>query len=1494
MDWETISTYFEKQGISKLVEHQIESFDDFVRTKIPLIISSTPNIIVWNDQDPVTKKYKYEFRLSFENITYMKPRIQEASGRVKPMFPQEARIRNFTYAAQMFCDVRLVARTHAQDHFSEDVKVFEGVSFGKIPVMLGSSLCLMKDYPMTKEELGECSYDPFGYFIIHGTERTILSQEKVADNRMMVFYNKKAASKFTYSIEIKSIHESFTNPPKKLEIRIQSKFNGLGYPLTVCLPRFREDVPLMIIFRAFGVETDMDISNLIWGVDVNPENLSMLAASFKECSDLKIYNREDAITYLTQHLQYSTTMEDKHAYVRSLLESEYLPHVKFGGDVSDKKTIEARKCILTAAMVKRLLLTNCGIINIDDRDAYPNKRIVTTGALLTHLFRQLFQKVSKDIRGKFVQEINNDTWKRGENVRPLEVLNINNLYKILKVSTIEGKLKQALATGNFTVQGLGTSNSTSLSNATKVGVSQVLNRLSYSATISHLRRIQTPIEKSGKLLAPRKLHGTSWGFVCPVETPEGHSVGIVKTITTLTSITQHTPSVLVIRLLETIPNIHWINSLNDISTQTMLVLNGVIIGYTSDPVQVHSKLQTSKRTFVLHPQTSIAWNISENNITIETDGGRFTRPLFRVENGKMLAAPTNPTCWNDWITSCIEYVDPLQSEVIRIAMTPEDITSVHTHCEIHPTMILGHMAASIPLSDHNQSPRNTYQSAMGKQSVGIFARNYAKRLDKNGYILCSPMRPFVETRMMNVLKSHDMPSGDNIIVAIGAYGGYNQEDSVILNKSAVNRGLFKTLYYTMYKDEEHRNISSGKEERFSKPNRDTTRGYKTGSKYVVQENGVPLLNAEVHENDVIIGKVTTIKNDPNGYTYRDSSTTHKNSETCRVDGVWQDKNSDGYPFIKVRVVSERTPEIGDKVSSRHGQKGTCGILLPEEDMPYTKDGLRPDLIMNPHAVPSRMTIAQLMETMFGKVCTMRGSLGDGTPYSHLRLKDLREHLLDLGMSSTGNELLYNGQTGQMMKAEIFMGPTFYQRLKHMVIDKKHCMTDDHDVLTTDGWKPINTVTLNDQVATLQDGKVVYANPVETFEYDYEGDMYEVEADQLSLKVTPNHQMWVAKSYTRNQEWRYGFHEARDIIGKHVKYQKDGIWESDAYSFVLPGYQETPELVVDMNAWLTFFGIWIGDGWCTDSRVTISANKPRVKAALEECLPKLNISYKYYPDSCKLDISSKQLRNYMRPLSVGATNKQLPGWVWKLNKEQSLTLISGLLLSDGHTGGSGSLLYSTASTKLADDIQRLALHAGWSANKRLHTKAGTPYTIGNHSGVTTQHLWLLSFIRSKNRPAMNHGHHNEQNGQSEKMVPFNGKVYCLEVPGHVFYVRRNGLPVWTGNSRARGPIVSLTRQPCEGRSRDGGLRVGEMERDCMISHGISLFTKERLMDVSDPFPTAFCKSCGSLAIVNQKENIYNCGTCKSSTSFEMKTIPYAVKLWSQELEAMHIIPRMVFE
>ena len=1142
---EAIETFF-KNGVYRFAEGQVEPFEDFLYNKIPLVLRSTAPIVVWHEQDEATKKYKYEFRLSFDNVSYLKPRIQEATGRIKQMLPYEARVRNFTYAAQMFVDITFTVREYrgaTLSEFTESSKTFEGISMGRIPVMLGSSLCVLKDFSVPISELGECTGDPFGYFIVHGSERVILAQEKVADNRSMVFFNKKTSSKYSHSVEMKSLHESFTMPPKKVEIRISSKFNGLGYPLLICIPRFREDIPLMVFFRALGLTTDEEIYNLIQ----DDSTSEYMAASFKEVAEMNIFTQESAIEYLTHHLQYPSTSEDKHGHIRGLLLSEFLPHVNLATETLTTDVMIARKVIILVSMVKKLILTARGGRKLDDRDAYPNKRVVTTGALLTHLFRQLFQKVCKDIRSKLVHEINNDNWKRMG--KPLEALSISNLYKILKVSSIEGKMKQALATGNFTVQGLGTSNSTALSNATKSGVSQVLNRLSYCATLSHVRRIQTPVEKSGKLLAPRKLHGTSWGFVCPVETPEGHSVGIVKTMSLMTTISSHVPSFVVTNVLKTIPSIQWVRNVSS-TGNVAITVNGVIVAHTDSPVEVHSILRKSKTSGQIHPHISIAWNVLNNHIMIETDAGRLVRPVFRVENGALLPPPENRTVWRDWVASCVEYIDPSESDVLKIAMMPEDINMSHTHCEIHPQMILGHMAATIPLSDHNQSPRNTYQSAMGKQAMSLYASNYTKRLDKNAYILCSPQRPLVETRITRILGMPKMPFGENAIVAIACYSGYNQEDSIIMNRNSLKRGFMRGLYYSVYKDEEHRNVASGREERFAKPRQEATRGYKNTSYHAVQENGIPQRNAILQENDVVIGKIVNLRNDPHGYQYKDLSTTHKSAEPCRVDSVWQDKNSDGYPFVKVKIVSERFPSIGDKFSSRHGQKGTVGMILDECDMPFTSSGLRPDLIMNPHAVPSRMTIAQLLETLYGRIGTRKGTVGDGTPYSHLKIEELSRQMAELGLHPYGNEIMYNGMTGEMMEVEIFVGSTFYQRLKHMVIDKTH-------------------------------------------------------------------------------------------------------------------------------------------------------------------------------------------------------------------------------------------------------------------------------------------------------------------------------------------------------SRARGPIVSLTRQPCEGRARDGGLRVGEMERDCMLSHGASVFTKERLMDVSDPFETGICRGCGSLATLNEVDSLYECKICDTHVGFAKKTIPYAVKLWMQELEAMHISPRMMF-
>lgn len=1284
-----MNAYF-ANGVRRLVDHQIESFEDFVRNKIPLIIQSTPPITVWHEQNPDIKKYKYEFKLSFENISYMKPKIQEATGRIKPMLPMEARVRNFTYAANMYANVRFIARTYKgekYESYDEESRVFEGISLGKLPVMLGSSLCLLKDYPLSQEQLGECAHDPLGYFIIHGSERTILCQEKVADNRIMVFQAKKTNSKYTYSVEMKSLHESFTMPPKKLEIRLSSKFNGLGYPLLACVPRFHEDIPVMVYFRALGVETDEAIAQLVWGTSDNP-HVEALAASFRDCAELGIFTQEDAVRYLAQHLQYGTTQEDKSAYVRQLLSTEYLPHVRFAGENVDIHVWNARKALVTASMVRRLVLTDAGQIPLDDRDSYPNKRVVTTGALLTHLFRQLFQKVCNDTRNEFVQEINNDAWKKGDTPRPLHVLNSNNLYKILKLTAIESKMKQALATGNFTVQGLGTSSSTSLSNATKVGVSQVLARMSYNSTISHLRRVQTPVvEKTGKLLPPRKLHGTSWGFVCPVETPEGHSVGIVKNMSLLASVTQHIPSNTVLHFLQGRSDITWIDRAQ-VYSGCAITLNGVIIGYTDTPQAVVADLRNAKHSFRLHPQLSIAWYTLLNTILIETDGGRLIRPVFRVG----APTPIGKCSWNEWVTSCVEYIDASETETLRIATDKESVTPHHTHYEIHPSLVLGHMASSIPLSDHNQSPRNTYQSAMGKQSMCVYAGNYMNRLDKNGYLLCSLTRPLVETRIQNILKAHEMPCGFNAIVAIACYGGYNQEDSIIMNKTSVARGFMRGLYSTMYKDEEHRNVTSGREEKFMKPSKHNTRKYKNTSYDAIGENGLPRINAYVKENDVVIGKCVNLKNDPNGYAYRDASTTHKNAEPARIDGVWQDKNSDGYPFLKVRCVSERVPQIGDKF----------------------------------------------------------------------------------------------------------------------------CLTDDHEVLTKNrGWVGIADVRLEDEVAQLnrETGLMEYVNPLETMVFDHEGDMYEVETQGVSLKTTLNHRMWVQ----REGRSKFELVEAREIVGEDVIYQTDVcVWKVEgSKGKIVPGFR--------------------GKVYC-------------IRVPSEVFLVR---------------------RKGVCTFTGNSSRHGQKGTVGMLLDEEDMPFTASGLRPDLIMNPHAVPSRMTIAQLMENMFGKIAVRKGTICD-------GTPYS----------HLKVDELKKQMIELGM-HPYGNEilYNGMT-------GEQMVVEIfMGPTFYQRLKHMVIDKTHSRSKGPVVSLTRQPCEGRSREGGLRVGEMERDCMLSHGASAFTKERLMDVSDPFPTGICKTCGTFANVNEAEGIYQCGTCNGKSEFLVKTIPFAMKLWSQELEAMHITTRL---
>ena len=813
------------------------------------------------------------------------------------------------------------------------------------------------------------------------------------------------------------------------------------------IPRIKNPIPLFIVFRALGVISDKKICEYILLNTKDNKLKKMLYALQGSIIDANTcLQKDDAIKYIVNHVMYTPinmTPEQgkakKLAFTLEVLNNDVFPHCH---------NLD-QKIYFMGYMTNKLLETSFGWRKIDDRDSYVNKRIDTCGTLLNNLFRNYFNKVVKDMSKQVIREINTGSWQSTEDFG--NIINLTNIYKIIKSTTIENGLKRALATGDFGIKH---------TNSNKVGVAQVLNRLTYISSLSHLRRVNTPIDKSGKLIPPRKLHNTTWGYLCPAETPEGQSVGVVKNLSYLSHITIPSSSAGLYDYIQ--DGIKPIEELSPDETadEVKVFINGAWVGIAINPLYLFNNLKLKKYTGIINIYTSIIFDYKNKEIKICNDAGRLTRPVFRVTNNKLHITTdiinklkNNDLCWEDLLTniklgeSVIEYIDPLEQNLSLISMFPKNILEnniyKYTHCEIHPSVIFGILASCIPFPEHNQSPRNTYQCAMGKQAMGIYVTNYNHRMDKTAYVLTYPARPLVDTRVMNMIKLNDIPSGMPVIVSIMTHAGYNQEDSIMFNQGSIDRGLFQATIYHTEKDEDKK--IHGDEEIRCKPDSTKTKGMKFGNYDKINNQGVMDENSLIENRDIIMAKIIPIKEARNDQTkvikYEDQSRIHRTQEDSYIDKNYIERNGDGYSFCKVRIRTLRIPQIGDKFSSRHGQKGTLGNIIPEDDMPFTKDGMRPDIIINPHAIPSRMTIAQLKETLLGKVLLELGLFGDGTSFVDLDIKDICKELTKNNFECHGNELLYNGLTGEQIETSIFMGPCFYQRLKHMVGDKVHSRSE---------------------------------------------------------------------------------------------------------------------------------------------------------------------------------------------------------------------------------------------------------------------------------------------------------------------------------------------------------------------------------------------------------------------------------------------------------------------
>lgn len=1524
--WDVLESYF--RDPKALVRHQIDSYNDFVDNKIQKIINEFNPVISYTDFNTDVGKYLTEYHVEFGDISLSKPVINNNDGELKMMYPNDARLRNLTYSMGLSCDIRqkiVKYNSKTLEKNITEIPIMKNVPLGKIPIMLQSKYCVLSEQTnKTRSEMGEGEYDEGGYFIINGSEKVIVCFEKKCENKIFVFpQSKNPSSTYTHIAEITSVDYNIPAYVKPMSVKLTKESASFGRSIRIGLGRIRTDVPLFVIFRALGVISDREImQSIVYDLDDNlsKELMNELRGSLEEAKPIQ--NQKVALEYLSKYInniipRNNVSEEHKIKYVEDILMNEILPHVG---------KIAIKKAYFLGLMVRKLLLNYLGYVNDDDRDSFINKRVESPGALLVTLFRYNFNKLAKDLKTSLDKDIKNG---RIDEV-PLSI------SKKIKSSTIDTNMKYALSTGNW-----GLKNQTA-----KKGVAQVMNRLSYLASLSHRRRIIAPIERNGKQTAPRKLHNTQYSTCCSVETPEGASIGIVKNLAMTAHITLDAdpqPIHMCMSEMGVIP-LEQANPL-EISRYVNIFINGDWIGIHKEPHKFVSEMRNRRRRGMINIFTSIAWNITTGEININTDAGRLSRPLYIVENNDLLVnneviakLKKKELDWKDLLANldgndsvgAIEYVDTQEEDTTMIAMTYENLKKNnpkdnafyrYTHCELHPSMMMGVLANNIPFCERNQSPRNLFQAAMGKQAMGIYETSFNKRMDTESMVLHYPQKPIVDTRPSKFVHSDELPSGQNAIVAIMCHTGYNQEDSLMFNADAVARGLFNASSYRTYKDKEEKSQSTLEEERFCKPEKFNpngtvkTRGMKQGSYEKLDDDGFIKVGSKVNDNDIIIGKVLPLKQTaPNEPKFKDASTSLKDNIEGTVDWVYDYKN-DGYKEVKVRVRSEKVPEGGDKFA---------------------------------------------------------------------------------------------------------------------------CFTDDHDILTENGWCSIKDVSKDIKVATLVDGKKLeYHNPTEVMSYDFDDELYEVNTNMVNLRVTKNHRMWVGD---RNGK-KYSIKTAEQCYGKRWKFMKDcDEWEPDFNEYCPPELKLNDEgteathfiidndsghLELEINAWLIFFGIWLAEGCTLRSwGVSFATHKQRVKDALKECNKILDLKLHMHKDKIDDEVrnawcySSKPLVEYIKPLSVGAVNKSMPEWVWYLTREQARILLNGMELGDGHIMANGTRRYDTSSTQLADDYQRMCLHAGYSASLCLKYAAGHESYCAprNETFKSTVDAWRLTCSTKQNRPIMNKNIKVKTGeGRNDGYVQYNGKVYCCTVPNDgVIYVRRNGKPVWCGNSRhgqkgtigfmynqedmpytkdgvvpdlivnalaipsrmtlgqliecilgkacsldacggdatpftgvdveqiadvlektgyerygteimyngrtgeqlearifigptfyyrlkhlvsnkvhsrSSGPYQLLTKQPAEGRSRAGGLRVGEMERDSLLGHGAVHFLKERMFDNSDKYIFYTCKDCGMIAQANPAKNIFKCNYCGNTNNFAKVFVPYAMKLMWQELMATGIAPRM---
>ena len=1084
-EWDIIDTFFRDTPYYKS-QHQIDSFDEFLFSKengLHNIVTRENPFILFKGESK--GKFLYELRIHFgetldeegnplpdvENIFVSSPAIFK-DDKLNAMFPNEARLKNLTYQSNVLCNIGVQYIFHDEEE-KKIVKNFEKVNIGAIPIMIHSKLCLLhKLDPIKLSDFGECPYDHGGYFIIKGKEKVMLSQEKKVNN--ILYINKSPDDRIILQGNIKSIsNEGFqssrTNYVSLVRHKLKSKvkeetITREEHVFTVRILGFTSgdgkewNIPLFVLFRALGIESDKEILSMIIYENDNQtlknKLIPLIIPSVKDSQP--IFSQKSAYKLL------SLNTKGKEIFnVSDLLNNNLFPN--YGND-------NLSKAKYLGYTVRKILLTYIGVLDDTDRDSYRNKRVDLPGSLLLELYRELWGKFKRNTSLKVDAEykLNYESIEGSDFSNIINDLNVRKIFDNSVMATIVKSFGARFGTGVSARQ----------------GIVQDLNRNVMLGTLSHIRRLSTPLPSGSKSLGPRKLHNSQWGFVCPTESPDGGNVGIINHLSIAARVTTNIDEKSVYDALLDTSVVLLENVINkDFHTSTKVFLNGKLIGIEYNPKNLYEYMRLLKLNSFINLTTSISWDIKSNELHFFTDSGRIVRPVFYLKtddegtkyneliegdysyidtwknaiHGYMFTIDKtinfysskyfkdeldklkeNPNFMKELKenASVIEYIDSTESENVLIAKDLKTFENKHTHCEIHSSLILSAVSLNIPFPEHSQYPRNVFSCQQTKQAVGVYSSAYNTRFETFSHILYYPQRPIVTTRYKKYTDVDKLPYGINAVVAIASYSGYNQEDAVILNKSSVERGLFKSLYFRSYEEEEE--MEKGKKVYFGNPLMEkNVQKLNTGKYENLDDNGFVKENTYVTHDDIIIAKCgKKILSDGNEVTRVSGSSVNYGTSGI-VDKVIVTSTQEGLRKCKVRIRKEKVPGIGDKFSSRCGQKGMCGMVLPAYDMPFTKEGIVPDIIVNPHAIPTRMTINQLLEVILGKSGCLGGFLGDATPFQNNDISEFSNVLEGFGYEKNGDEVMYSGITGEQIKTSIFIGPTYYQRLKIMVADKMH-------------------------------------------------------------------------------------------------------------------------------------------------------------------------------------------------------------------------------------------------------------------------------------------------------------------------------------------------------------------------------------------------------------------------------------------------------------------------